>query len=269
MCLSGLPRLPHLGLALCGPLPLALGALLECRLLGVVLVEPLLGVEPGEFALRQERRPPAGVPLGAMRVVIDLDHVGDDPFEKGPIVADEQHRRIEPEDPSFEPIESVEVEVVGRFVEQEDVEPRRAGATPTTCGRPLRRTARRSAGRADPCRVRDPPTSRRPGRRSRRRRARANDRAHRSSGRRRRRHRTPMHRSRHRVRPAQRRLRFVGRGMLEPSRWTSAPALGAGARHSRHADSLPPTPCPSATMPPSAPSNVDLPTPLGPISPTR
>ncbi len=77
--LVGLARLLHLRLTLRGPLPLALGPLLQRRTLRVVLVEALLGVQTCELAFGEERRPSARVPLGAVRVVVDLDHVGDRP----------------------------------------------------------------------------------------------------------------------------------------------------------------------------------------------
>ena len=59
-----------------------------------------------------------------MGVEVDLDHVGDDPFEERPVVADDHHAGAQAEHPRLEPGEAVEVEVVGRLVEQEHVESR-------------------------------------------------------------------------------------------------------------------------------------------------
>ena len=144
--LVGLVRPGDLGLTLLRPLTLALGPLGERPAFRVVLVEPLLRVMACALTLLEERRPAAGEPPAAMSVVIDLEHVGDHPSEQAPIVADEQHRRVEADHPRFEAVESVEVEVVGRLVEQEDVEARQQQrgqrapgrlATGQRCRRPI------------------------------------------------------------------------------------------------------------------------------------
>ena len=106
------------------PLPFALGAIEQAPTLRGVGVVALLGVLTGELALALERRPPASEARDSAGVVIDLGHVGDHPLEERAIVADDHHRCSLAEHPYLQPIESVEVEVVRRFVEEQHVEPR-------------------------------------------------------------------------------------------------------------------------------------------------
>ena len=56
--------------------------------------------------------------------MVDLDDIGDGPFEKGAVVADHHERRNQAEHPFFKPSKAVDVEVIRRFVEQHDVEAR-------------------------------------------------------------------------------------------------------------------------------------------------
>ena len=77
-----------------------------------------------QVAFGEERLPPAGEPRGTVRVVVDLDDVGDRAPQERSIVAHQQHGCVEAEDPSFESVEAIEVKIVGRLVEQEHVESR-------------------------------------------------------------------------------------------------------------------------------------------------
>ena len=58
-----------------------------------------------------------------MAELVELDHVRHDPVEESTVVAHQHHPRALFEHPGLEPFESVEVEVVGGFVEQVHVEP--------------------------------------------------------------------------------------------------------------------------------------------------
>ena len=62
-----------------------------------------------------------GHPAGRL---VDLGDVGGDPGEEAPVVTHERHTGVELRDPRLEAVEPGEVEVVGRFVEQVDVEAR-------------------------------------------------------------------------------------------------------------------------------------------------
>ena len=79
-----------------------------------------------------------------MRVVIDLDDIGDRASEKRPVVAHQEHWRVEGDDPPFEPVEAVEVEIVRRLVEEEHVESRQQQrAQRRSCGFASRQRDRR------------------------------------------------------------------------------------------------------------------------------
>ncbi len=56
-----------------------------------------------------------------MSIRIELQHPGDDGIEKGPVVRDEQHRSVVLPQESLQPGQGIEVEVVGRFVEQQQI----------------------------------------------------------------------------------------------------------------------------------------------------
>ncbi len=136
-------RAPHLGLALLCPLALPLGALREIAALAVVLLERLPRVPAGAFSLIEVRLPTTTEHRDAMCELVDLGDVGHDPIEKSAVVADEQHRGGQRDDPLLEMIEPVEIEVVGRLVEQVHVEPgQQQGGQP----RPRRLTARQRGG---------------------------------------------------------------------------------------------------------------------------
>ncbi len=57
-----------------------------------------------------------------MLVLVDLEHGRDDPLEEGPVVAHDDDAGVEPGDEGLEPGQPVEVQVVGRLVEQVHVE---------------------------------------------------------------------------------------------------------------------------------------------------
>ena len=63
-----------------------------------------------------------GVQRDLVRELVELDHLGDDTTEELAIVAHQGDSALGGGDEPFEPIEAVEVEVVGRLVEQQDVE---------------------------------------------------------------------------------------------------------------------------------------------------
>ena len=56
--------------------------------------------------------------------MVDLGDVGDRAFEERAVMADECHGSLEAEYPPLQPVQSIEVEIVGRLVEQHDIEPR-------------------------------------------------------------------------------------------------------------------------------------------------
>ena len=116
---------PH---ALVGPLALGAGPLGEGAALVGVDPVGLLGVLAGESPFVEVGAPSALVAGERVGVVVDLGDRGDRALEERPIVRHDHQRRVEAEDEPLEPVEAVEVEVVGRLVEQEDVEPRQQQA---------------------------------------------------------------------------------------------------------------------------------------------
>jgi hypothetical protein len=105
--------------------PLALGADPIGQHVALVGVDPvgLLRVLAGESPLVEVGVPSALVAGECVGVVVDLGDRGDRALEERPVVRHDHQRRVEAEDEPLEPVEPVEVEVVGRLVEQEDVEP--------------------------------------------------------------------------------------------------------------------------------------------------
>ena len=81
--------------------------------------------------------PPAAEGRGRPGVAVELDDVGDGPLEEGPVVGHHHERPRVAEHEPLEAVEAVEVEVVGRLVEQEDVGPghqhARPGSTRAAC----------------------------------------------------------------------------------------------------------------------------------------
>jgi hypothetical protein len=105
-----------------GPQPLLLGtrpqAVAAVDVLAVVFLgvtaRNALGVEIGVPATGKERRRAA--------VLVELQHRGDDSFEECAIMGDDRQRGLGAAGEGLEPLEPVEVEVVGRLVEQQHVE---------------------------------------------------------------------------------------------------------------------------------------------------
>ena len=133
-------------------------------------------------------RPPSRPSKRAARWVCSSSSstCGDRPLEEGAVVADTTTSGgVEAGRRTLEPVEAVEVEVVGGLVEQEHVEAGQQDGGQRGPGGLRRPSERRSAGRAVGRRGRGRPTPRRRGRRGRRRRGRATGRGPRRSGRRR------------------------------------------------------------------------------------
>ena len=82
----------------------------------------LCGVAARDRALVEVRAPAAGVERGLMRMVVELENSRDRPVEERTVVRHDHRAAGEVPHEVFEPREAVEVEVVGRLVEQEDVE---------------------------------------------------------------------------------------------------------------------------------------------------
>ena len=74
------------------------------------------------LALVQVGRPPAGEEGGGMGVLVELEHRIDRAFEELPVVRDHHHAAPLLVDELLESLEPREVEIVGRLVEQGDVE---------------------------------------------------------------------------------------------------------------------------------------------------
>ena len=80
---------------------------------------------PARLAPREPRTPPASCELPhTVLPGVDLDDPGGHPVEEGPIVRDDDEPAGEGADESLQTLEPVEVEIVRRLVETEDVEAR-------------------------------------------------------------------------------------------------------------------------------------------------
>ena len=71
-----------------------------------------------------ELAPPAGVVVDALRSGLELDDSIHRPIEQRAVVRDEHDSALDGEQEALEQVEPGEVQVVGRLVQQEDVEPR-------------------------------------------------------------------------------------------------------------------------------------------------
>ena len=185
-------------------------------------------------------------------------------------MTDDDRAGVELGDPTLEPVESVEVEIVGRLVEQVDVEPRQQQRGEADAAPPRRPTASPSAGRAARAPVRARPTPRRCGRRDRRRRATASAAARRRSG--------PSRADRlagggERVGGG---VELVGGGgharapvemVADRLARVARSELREVADRRRRRGAARPRPRSGCTCPASTRSSVDLPTPFGPTSP--
>ena len=111
------------------PLTLASGALGEPRPLIAIRLVRLGRVASGGGALVEVRLPSAAVAGRRVVLLVDLHDVGDGALQEPTVVGDEDHRRGRCEHEGLEAVEPVEVQVVRRLVEEEDVEAREDGAT--------------------------------------------------------------------------------------------------------------------------------------------
>ena len=97
---------------------------------------PPAGAAGGRSARRPRRRggrhvgpfglvaaPSAPVLVGCLAVRVEFEHRGHRPLEEVPVVGDDDHPAPARPHPGLEPVQPLEVEVVGRLVEQGDVEP--------------------------------------------------------------------------------------------------------------------------------------------------
>ena len=129
-------------------------------LLGQPLVEEgvlaLLGGERGLLAFEEGRVVARPVEEPA---AVDLDDPGGQPAEERPVVGDEDQRPAEPEQVVFEPADRLDVEVVRRLVQQQDVglADQRPGPAGPGASSPRRATRTGRRGRASSARGRGRP----------------------------------------------------------------------------------------------------------------
>ena len=107
--------------ALLHPRALGAGPLLQAGAGVGVLLVGLAGVPPRDLALLEVGRVAAAVDVDLLLGQVELDDPGDRPGEELAVVADEHGAGAQPGDEPLQPVQPVEVEVVGRLVEQEDV----------------------------------------------------------------------------------------------------------------------------------------------------
>jgi hypothetical protein len=132
-----------------GPLrrPAALGAGALPERVALVDVRPvvLLGMLAAPGALIEVRRPATVIAGERVGVIVDLCHRGHRSLQECPVVRDRDQRRRQPEDEPLQPLEAVEVQVVGGLVEQEHVEARQQQGRQLDPGRLTAREVRRGA----------------------------------------------------------------------------------------------------------------------------
>ena len=85
------------------------------------LAELGVGGAAGCVSLLHVVAPPAGVFTDATRAGLDLDDAGHDPVEERAVVRDHDQRCVDFLEKPLEPLETVEVEIVRRLVQQQDV----------------------------------------------------------------------------------------------------------------------------------------------------
>ena len=105
-----------------GPLPLTLGPPAQLGPLGFVGLVGLGGVRPLGLALGLIAGPAAAVGAPAAGVLVQLQHVGHRALQEGPVVRHDHHATAATGDHLFQSGQAVEVEVVGRLVQEGDVE---------------------------------------------------------------------------------------------------------------------------------------------------
>ena len=111
----------HAGL---GPLALAARPVGQPVALGREGLVALLGVALGRRAQLEVAGPAAAVLRGRVGDLVDLEHARDRALEEGAVVGDDHGAARALGDEALQPLQAVEVEVVGRLVEQQDVEAR-------------------------------------------------------------------------------------------------------------------------------------------------
>ena len=140
----------HLLHALHRPLALLLAARRERGTLRLVALVLLLRVTQRDRALVEIRGPPARVELTPMGVLVELEHAVDRPVEERSIVRHDDDAAVELGEERLEQIETREVEVVGRFVEEEHVEARQQDrGERRACGLPARHRGHRRVEQID------------------------------------------------------------------------------------------------------------------------
>jgi len=107
-----------------GPLALAYGPVGQFPSLGLMHGERLLGVPAGRRPFLQVGRPSSSEQASRMVVLIDLQYRLHGGVEKGAVVRDDDHAPRPLRHHGLEAAQAVEVEVVGGFVEEGDVEAR-------------------------------------------------------------------------------------------------------------------------------------------------
>ena len=115
-----------------GPLSLTLRPSGELLFLLLKPSERLLGESKGVGAFKLISRPSAAVLRGRVRVLINLENRRDGAFEKFAVVRDDHQSSRTPTNPLLQTGQTVEVEVVGRLVEQDDVKQREFDAAMAT-----------------------------------------------------------------------------------------------------------------------------------------
>ncbi len=113
-----------LGFPLLRPLTLTLRSAGERTALRLIRLELLMRLLTSPLPLSQIRLPSAtehGQPMG---VLLDLGNIGHHPVEESMVMAHQQHRGVEPEHPPLEMREPIEIEVIGRLIEEVHIETR-------------------------------------------------------------------------------------------------------------------------------------------------
>src|SRR5439155_13792 len=144
--------LPPLSVAASLPLLHAVELLLEAFLLACVRLERVVLLPAEGFARRLVFRPAARVLARAALPFVELDDTRDRPVEEVAVVRDDHGGAVRVSDETLEPRKAVEVEVVRRLVEEEDVEARKQGRREVDAG--ARRTVPPSIS-SSPARMRN------------------------------------------------------------------------------------------------------------------
>ena len=114
----------HLGLPLRRPLAFALSSARQRRALRLVVGEPFPGVSFDRRLLVEVGLPAAVESSRPVGELVELDDARDRPSEERAVVADDHNAGVQGVDPALQAIEPIEIEVVGRLVEQVHIEAR-------------------------------------------------------------------------------------------------------------------------------------------------